>query len=115
MNQSVDRRHRRHRILEDFVPLAEHQVGADEHAASFETFGEKGKEYFHLLSALLHVTQVIQGQLVVSCGDLPDPWISNDHKHAIISLRARIAKPWKGRSMLFSDLKLPHSKFSYGL
>ena len=27
------------------------------------------------------------GQLVVSCGDLPDPWISTDHKHAVISLR----------------------------
>ena len=27
------------------------------------------------------------GQLVVSCGDLPDPWISNDHEHAVISLR----------------------------
>jgi hypothetical protein len=26
-------------------------------------------------------------QVVVSCGDLPDPWISNDHKHAVISLR----------------------------
>ena len=22
------------------------------------------------------------GQLVMSCGDLPDPWISNNHKHA---------------------------------
>ena len=27
------------------------------------------------------------GQLVLSCGDLPDPWISNDRKHAVISLR----------------------------
>jgi hypothetical protein len=27
------------------------------------------------------------GQLVMSCGDLPDPWISTDHKHAVISLR----------------------------
>ena len=27
------------------------------------------------------------GQVVVSCGDLPDPWISTDHKHAVISLR----------------------------
>jgi hypothetical protein len=27
------------------------------------------------------------GQLVVSCGDLPDPWISTDYKHAVISLR----------------------------
>ena len=26
-------------------------------------------------------------QLVMSCGDLPDPWISTDHKHAVISLR----------------------------
>ena len=27
------------------------------------------------------------GQLVMSCGDLPEPWISTDHKHAVISLR----------------------------
>jgi len=27
------------------------------------------------------------GQVIMSCGDLPDPWISNDHKHAVISLR----------------------------
>jgi hypothetical protein len=27
------------------------------------------------------------GQVVVSCGDLPEPWISTDHKHAVISLR----------------------------
>jgi hypothetical protein len=27
------------------------------------------------------------GQLVLSCGDQPDPWISTDHKHAVISLR----------------------------
>ena len=26
-------------------------------------------------------------QLVVSSGDLPEPWISTDHKHAVISLR----------------------------
>src|ERR1700719_108887 len=60
MDQPVDCRHRRHRILEDFVPLAEHQVGADQHAASFITFGKKGKKYFHLFSALLHVAQVIE-------------------------------------------------------
>ena len=27
------------------------------------------------------------GQVVVSCGDLPEPWISTDHKHAVISVR----------------------------
>ena len=27
------------------------------------------------------------GQIVLSCGDLSEPWISNDHKHAVISLR----------------------------
>jgi hypothetical protein len=30
---------------------------------------------------------LIESQVVLSCGDLPDPWISNDHKHAVISLR----------------------------
>jgi hypothetical protein len=32
MDQSINCRQRRHRILEDFIPLAEHQVGADQHA-----------------------------------------------------------------------------------
>jgi hypothetical protein len=27
------------------------------------------------------------GQVVLSCGDLPETWISNDHKHAVISIR----------------------------
>ena len=27
------------------------------------------------------------GQLVMSCSDLPEPWSSTDHKHAVISLR----------------------------
>jgi hypothetical protein len=31
------------------------------------------------------------GQLVLSCGDQPDPWISTDHKHAVISLRKAVA------------------------
>ena len=31
--------------------------------------------------------QGLGGPVVVSCGDLPEPWISNDHKHAVISLR----------------------------
>ena len=43
MNQSVDGRHRRHRILKDFVPLAEDQVGAHQHAASFITLGKEGE------------------------------------------------------------------------
>jgi len=29
------------------------------------------------------------GQVVVSCGNLPEPWISNDHKHAVISIRLK--------------------------
>ena len=37
------------------------------------------------------------GQFVLSCGDLPDPWISTHHKHAVISLHFR-AKPWLLRS-----------------
>jgi hypothetical protein len=37
------------------------------------------------------------GQFVLSCGDLPDAWISTDHKHTVISLHFR-AKPWLFRS-----------------
>ena len=31
--------------------------------------------------------QGLGGPVVVSCGDLPDPRISTDHKHAVVSLR----------------------------
>ena len=60
MDQPVDGRHGRHRILEDLFPLAENQVGTDQQTAPFVTLGKEGKQDFHLLAALLDVSEVIE-------------------------------------------------------
>jgi len=66
------------------------------------TLIESRKENDHLTSVIRSLPYSLQapalhgggvgitsygGQLVLSCGDQPDPWISTDHKHAVISLR----------------------------
>src|SRR4051794_27488538 len=44
-----------HRILEDPVPLAEHQVARDDHRASFVALGEEREEDLHFVAVLLDV------------------------------------------------------------
>ena len=60
MHHSVDRRRGGEGILEDLIPLGEDEVGGDDHAAPFVPFGQKSKQNFHFLAALLHVTQIVE-------------------------------------------------------
>src|SRR5258708_5193539 len=60
MHQTVHRCHRRHRVLENLVPLRENQIAAQQYAAPLISLGQKGEEHFHLLPRLLNVSQVVQ-------------------------------------------------------
>jgi hypothetical protein len=65
VHQAVDRRRRGHRVLEDPIPLAEHDVARDDHALAFVARGEEREEHLHLVAALLHVAEVVQDHGVV--------------------------------------------------
>ena len=66
MDQPVDGSHRRHRILEDLVPLAEDQIRGDDHRLFLVAFGEEGEEDLHLLARLLDVTEIVQNHGIES-------------------------------------------------
>mgnify|MGYP004269793685 CR=1 FL=1 len=55
-----------HRVFEDAIPFGEHKIGSNDHAAAFVSFGQEGKEYFHLFSALLDVADLVDNQGVVA-------------------------------------------------
>jgi hypothetical protein len=48
VHQTVHGGHCRYGVVEDALPLAEDQVGADHPAAALIAFGEEGEEHFHL-------------------------------------------------------------------
>ena len=66
VDEPVDHRRRRHRILEDPVPLAEDQVAGDQHALALVPLGQEGEEHLHLVAALLHIPDVIEDDRVVA-------------------------------------------------
>lgn len=51
--------HGGHRIFEDLVPLAEDQVGGDDHGLLLVAFGQEVEEHFHLFAGLLDVADVV--------------------------------------------------------
>src|SRR5690349_23079485 len=55
VNEPIDRGGRGHRIFEDSVPLAEHQVAGDDHGAPLVALGEEREQHLHLLAVLLDV------------------------------------------------------------
>ena len=62
VDQPVDRGGGRHRILEDALPVAEHQVAGDQHRASFIALGNQGEEDLRLFGALFDVANIIEDQ-----------------------------------------------------
>src|SRR5260370_16778303 len=62
MHQLIDRRGRRHRVLEDLLPLRERQVAGHQHAPPFVPFRQQREQHLHLLPALLHVAEVVDHQ-----------------------------------------------------
>ena len=62
MNQSIDGRGGGHGILEDLLPVREHQVAGQQKASLFVSMREEGKENLHFLAALLHIAQIIDEQ-----------------------------------------------------
>ena len=62
VDDPVDRGGGGHRVLEDLVPLGEHQIGGDRDAAPLVAFGEQGEQHLHLAAVVLHVADVVQDQ-----------------------------------------------------
>jgi len=66
MPQAVNRRHRRHRVFENLIPLAEDQIRTQQHTAPFIPLRQQGEKHFHLLATLLQISDVIQDQHIIS-------------------------------------------------
>jgi len=49
-----------HGVFEDLLPLGENQVGCDDDAAAFVTFGQQGEKHFHLVAGLLDIADVVE-------------------------------------------------------
>ena len=60
VHEAVDRRRRRHGILEDAVPLAEYQVGRDEHRAPFIALRHEREEHLRLVTGLADIADVVE-------------------------------------------------------
>ena len=53
--EPVDRRGRRHGVLEDLLPFRKRQIAREDDAASFVTLGQQREQDLHLFAILLHV------------------------------------------------------------
>ncbi len=69
MDDAVDRGGGGHRILEDPVPLAEHEVAGDDHGATLVALGEKREQGLHLVAVLLDVSEVVTNDGVEAVED----------------------------------------------
>jgi len=60
MDDAIYGRHRGHRIFEDLVPFAEHEIRRNNHGSGFIALGQEREEHFHLITVVLHIADVIE-------------------------------------------------------
>src|SRR6266446_2309576 len=60
MDDAIYCRHRRHRVFEDLVPLAEHEIRGNHHGSGFIALGQEREEHFHLITVMLDIADVIE-------------------------------------------------------
>ena len=66
VHDTVDRRSSGHRILEDLVPLREHEVAGDHHAATLLAVRQEREQHLLLVTVLPHVADVVQGHTLIA-------------------------------------------------
>jgi hypothetical protein len=73
MHHSVDRGRCGHHVFEDLLPLREHQIRGDHHAAPLVTLGQQRKQHLHLREVMLDVADVVENETLnaVEPGQLP--------------------------------------------
>ena len=62
VHDPVDRRRGGHGVLENPIPLREHEVGGDHDALALVALGEQGEQHFHLRAVVLNIADVVQYQ-----------------------------------------------------
>lgn len=60
MDDAVNSGHRCHWVFEDAIPLVEDEIGCEDHRLAFISLGQEREEYFHLVSILLHIANIIE-------------------------------------------------------
>src|SRR5215510_6575646 len=106
VNEPVDRGGSGHWVLEDPVPLAEHEVAGDDHGAALVALGEEREQHLHLVAVLLDVADVVEDhgveaiehrelvletQLALGDEQALDECVGRDEQHAIPALDQLVA------------------------
>src|SRR6201995_4307783 len=106
VNEPVDRGGGGHRVFEDPVPLAEHEVAGDHHATALVTLGEEGEQHLHLVAVLLDVADVVadhgveavedrelllEAQVALGGEQALDERVGRDEQHAVPTLDQLVA------------------------
>jgi len=107
VDEAIDGGRGGHRVLEDAVPLAEHEVAGDDERAAFVALGHEGEQDLGLVGRLLDVAQIVEdddlvrieatkrpGQVEVTAGgqELLDELVGREEQDADTGGDERVAE-----------------------